>query len=259
MFYKFKKGKQKKLMQRAINIAGSERKLSKLTGIPKSSIYYLKFEKRNMSDTNTEKICAVLGIKKEDIKKDLISILPHNWGRKKGGVNLIKLKIEKGILDKTIAKLKESSSKRMKKWHRYMKKNEPEKYHIWQYERFKKIGKGYPFTLQNGIRVRNRLEKEVGDYLIKKFPNALYEPYVNINGKAYFPDFVNGNRIFEVTEWRNPTKKKIRYLKKKIKDYIKNKYDVSLFIPKKYRKFYKEIEGYIISDLSEMDISTKPS
>ena len=140
-----------------------------------------------------------------------------------------------------------------------MRENEPEKYYKWQYERFKKIGRGYSFTLQNGIKVRNKLEKEVGDFLIKICTNIKYESYLNIKGKAYFPDFIYKKKIIEATEWKHPTAEKMNRLKEKIKRYKGEGYEVCFFIPSKYRKFYKEIKGSIISDLTKLHEFMMPS
>lgn len=249
MFYKFKKGKQTKLINEAILKAGSERKLSKVTGIPKSSIHNLKFEKRNLSELTAEKIFKFLKISKKDVELNIAETLSDNWGRIKGGLNLIKIKREKGILDQTILNLNKASSKYMKEWHKLMKENEPEMYYVGQYEKFKKVGKGYTFVLENGTKVRNLLEKEVGDFLIKICPKIKYEHYLNISGKAYFPDFLYKDKIIEVTEWSHPGVERINYLKKKIEDYQKEGYFICFFIPKKFRKFYKELDNHIISDL----------
>lgn len=249
MIHKFKKGEQKRLIIKALTKAGSERKLSKVTGIPKGSIYFLKFEKRNISDSYLNKVCNYLKI---DIKKIKTKKLPSNWGQIKGGKNLIRKKISDGKLNETLDRLRESSSRRMKQWHKHMKKNEPETYYKWQYERFKKIGKGYSFLLINGTKVRNSLEKTVGDFLIKKFLDIKYEPYININGKAYFPDFIYKNIIVEVTEWKHPSKEKIGKLNKKIKDYKSKNYVCCFFIPSRYRKFYKGIKSHVISTLPNL-------
>ncbi len=250
MFYKFKKGEQKALIQKAIVKAGSEKKLAKLTKIPAGSIYALKFEKRNLSSNNAEKLCNYLQINL--INSYEIQKLPKNWGQIKGGRNLIKRKIESNTLQDTIRKLKKASSEKMKQWHKNMKENEPEKYYKWQYERFKKIGKGYIFDLINGIKVRNALEKEVGDFLIKNFRSIKYEQYLNMNGKAYFPDFIYRNVIIEVTGWKHPDENKIKHLIEKINNYTQSGYSVCFFVPQIYRKFYKEIESHIISTLPEL-------
>lgn len=258
MLYKFKKGRQQEIVQKAILLAGSERKLAKIAGIPKSSINSLKFEKRNLSGKYAKGLFRLLNVKEGDIKDDILEILPDNWGQQKGGISLIRTKKENGTFRETILKLNRASSKMMKEWHKHMRENEPEKYYKWQYERFKKIGGGYKFRLSNGVKVRNRLEKEVGDFLIGLLPGVQYEPYVNIFGKAYFPDFVHKSRIVEVTEWKHPGKERLSYLKRKIRDYTKGGYFVCFFIPKRYRKFYKGIGDILISDLSELQSFMMP-
>jgi len=260
MFYKFKEGKQKELIQKAIIKAGSERKLSRDINIPNGSIYSLKFEKRNLSDEKLKKILSFLKLEVEDIKGNVLELLPDNWGRIKGGKNLIKKKIKENMLANTIQKLKKASSIRMKKWHKDMKKNEPKKYYVWQYERFKKIGRGYNFKLKNGIQVRNELERTLGNFLVENKFKFEYEPYLNINGSAYFPDFLINNKvILEVTEWKHPTVCKLKYLKEKIKGYEKENYKIVLFVPPNIRKFYKELDSFVISDLQNLgDILMPP-
>ncbi|MEO5355607.1 MAG: hypothetical protein H7835_20740, partial [Magnetococcus sp. XQGC-1] len=54
----------------------------------------------------------------------------------------------------------------LKTWHSKMKKQDPEKYHIIQYERFKKIG-NYKLLTKNKEKVRNKLEQEVANILKK--------------------------------------------------------------------------------------------
>lgn len=251
-FLKFRKGKQKELLEQAITKAGSERKLAKLVGIPKGYIYNLKFEKRNLSNFYAKNLFKFLGIPRSKIEKDILEILPANWGKIKGGVKLIKIKKEKGIFEKDIEKLRKLSSIRMKKWHKKMKKEEPRTYYIWQYERFKKIGGGYKIKTEKGIFVRNKFEKSVADFLYSLKLNFQYEPYLNVKGKAYFPDFVVGEHIIEATEWKHPSKMKLAGLKKKLEDYEELGYRTCLFIPSKYRNFYKDLEGSVISDWSEL-------
>ncbi len=250
MFYKFRKEEQRAFIQKAVSKAGSERKLAKIINIPKGSIYPLKFEKRNLSSSYAKKLCDFLQMPLDSLEH--VQKLPKNWGQIKGGKNLIKKKIKEGTLQETIDKLKKVSSRRMKEWHKYMKENEPERYYNWQYTRFKKIGKGYPLILKNGIKVRNALEKRIGDFLVKNFLSVKYEPYININNRAYFPDFVYKNVIIEVTEWKHPDKNKIKKLTRKNKDYLQGGYSVCFFIPQIYRKFYKEIGSYMISTLPEL-------
>ena len=250
MFYNFKKGKQRQLIEKAINKAGSERKLSSITNIPKGSISALKFEIRNLSDKHAEKICRFLDINLQDMHYE--KTLPSNWGQVKGGKNLIKIKKKTGTIVETIERLKIATNKRLKEWHRNMKENNPEQYHLWQYERFKKIGKGYTYMLSNRIKVRNSLEQEIGNFLLEHYKETEYGPYLNIRGKAYFPDFKIKNVLIEVTEWKHPELKKREYLKKKCIDYKKQGYISCFFIPPEYRKFYKFLKSPVITSQSEL-------
>ena len=140
----------------------------------------------------------------------------------------------------------------MKQWHKEMRERFPEEYYVWQYERFKKVGRGDSNKLENKILVRNKLEKKMRDFLILNGFKFEYEPYINVSGKAYFPDFKIGNKIIEATEWKHPDKDKIMKLNKKIKDYRKQGFEVVLYIPEIFRKFYKEIECSIISELAPL-------
>lgn len=252
MFVKFKEGKQKEIVQKAIIKAGSERALSKITAIPKISIYKYKFEITNIPDDRLKKLSNFLGVSEEILEESILIKLDRNWGRIKGGVNCVAKKIKNGTLANEIEKLRHISSKRMKKWHKNMKENHPKHYHIWQYERFKKVGRGYLYYLDNEIPVRNLLEKKIGDYLIQECIAFEYEPYINVNGKAYFPDFKVGLKLIEVTSWTHPGNDRITKLNKKIKDYGDEGFEIVLFIPKQARKFYKEINGSIVSTLPEL-------
>ena len=145
MFYKFKKGKQRELFVRAINIAGSERKLAKLSGIAKGSISSIKLEKRGLTEKQAKKICEFLKIELGCLGYE--ECLPDNWAQIKGEKKLIENKRRKGIMNETIERLKRVSSKRMKEWHNTMKETDLKNYHIKQYERFKKVGRGIDFRL----------------------------------------------------------------------------------------------------------------
>jgi|GEM_PF-1581057 len=257
MFLKFKKGKQAKFIIQAIIKAGSERKLAKIIGIPKGTIYGYKFEVNNISDVRFKIILGFLGDPYSKYRQHIIKELPSNWGKVKGGINCVVKKKQDGTFRETIEKLRKVSSKRMKNWHDQMKRDYPKEYHIWQYERFKKVGRGYTYHLKNQIPVRNKLERKIGNFLISEGINFEYEPYLNVGGKAYFPDFKTNNIVIEVTEWMHPSSKKLAYLNKKIKDYKFNSMVVIMFIPPNIRKFYKEIDGYCnitstLQDLKEL-------
>ncbi len=250
MFYKFKKGKQRELLQRAIKKAGSERKLAKSTKLPKGSISSIKLEKRVLSEKHALEICNFLNISLNEMNYK--EKLPHNWAQIKGGNILIMRKKENGTFQETVERLRKVTHKRLVEWHKYMRENEPKKYYTWQYERFKKVGRGYQYSLTNGTKVRNELEKEVGDYLIKHFNGVEYEPYINIKDKAYFPDFKYKNVLVEVTEWKHPSEKRIKNLKRKCNDYEAQNYVLCFYIPRIFRKFYKFLKSPVITTLPKL-------
>jgi len=250
MYLKLTKGELNKLVQKAIKISGSERNLSKVTGLSKGTIYGLKFEKQLISEKHFHLLCNYVKI---PISDHLVTkSFPDNWRQIKGGRQLIEKKKKDGTFKETIEKLKKSSSRRMKEWHSFMKKNHPEKYYRWQYDRFKKINKGYTFELTNGVKVRNELEKKIGDFLVRNYIEIKYEPYVLVKKKAYFPDFIIKNIVVEVTEWKHPSATKISYLNKKIKDLSDAGYNVIFFIPKRYSKFYKGLVSPVVSALPRL-------
>lgn len=252
MFLKLKIGKQNEIINNAIVKAGSERKLCKIIGIPKGTLYMYKSGLSNIKKETLQKILDFIGLNINYYKTDILKELPDNWGRTKGGINCVKKKKDLGTFEKSIDKLRLISSKRMRMWHNYMKENFPKEYYTTQYERFKKIKGGYTHKLINNIPVRNKLEEYIGNFLISQGINFEYEPYININGKAYFPDFKIKDRIIEVTEWCHPNSDKLIKLKNKIKDYKKRGFDIVFFIPKDIRLFYKEIGCLIISDLKNL-------
>ncbi len=127
MYHKFKKGKQQSLVQRAITKAGSERRLAFMTNIPKGSIYVLKHEKRNLSRRNVVKFCTFLGITLSEMGYS--NVVSTNWGQKKGGMALVRKKQHEGTFRVAMEQLHIASSKWMKKWHRYMNKNELKRYY----------------------------------------------------------------------------------------------------------------------------------
>jgi len=252
MYLKFNKGVQKEVITNAIKKAGSERKLCKIAGISKGTIYKYKFEYTNISKTSFQRILHFLNEDFNNYRKYIVKELPDNWGRVKGGINCVAKKKAAGKFDETIEKLRRATSKRMIKWHKDFKANHPKKYHLLQYDRFKKIDGGYKYKLKNGTPIRNHLEKELGDFLSSQKIKFDYEPYVNIDGKVYFPDFKIKNKIIEATEWKHPDKKKLHKLKTKLTNYKKERLETVLFVPKNLRKFYKEVGCEVLSTLNEI-------
>ena len=149
MFYRLKKGKQRELIQKAITKAGSERKLCRIIHISKGAIHRCRCESCNIPRDRLQKILKFLDIDIEEYSKNILKKFPQNWGQIKGGKILIEKKIEEGTFIETIKRLRKGSSKYMKKWHKDMKEKSPKEYYTWQYERFKKIGRGYAFSLKN--------------------------------------------------------------------------------------------------------------
>lgn len=100
--------------------------------------------------------------------------------------------------------------------------------------------------------MRNKLEKEVFDFLHLENINFQYEPCLRIKEHVFFPDFLLGNVIIECTFWNNSTKERLDYLKTKIKSYEAASYHVVFFIPKNCRKFYKEIDSFVVSGFVQL-------
>lgn len=171
---------------------------------------------------------------------------------------MVLLKKARNTFERDMNKLKVINSIKMKEWHKKMKSENPEFYYKLQYKRFKKIGKHPLLTTKNNLQVRNCFEKQIADFLYDNGLKFRYEPYININRKAYFPDFLVEDTIIEVTAWKHPDAFRLSYLKKKIEDYQASNYKVIFFIPKKYRNFYKEIDRFIISDLEILKTRIMP-
>ena len=251
-YLRFRSGKVKSLFIQALKKAGSERKLAFILEWPKIRIYQYKFEKVNISESNLRELLSYLRIDYAPfIKRSNPKLLNSNWGKRKGGLNCYKKKLENHTFELNHRLMRNASSKKMKIWHAEFKSRDPEKYYKLQYKRFRKISQNN-FKTINGILVRNRYEKEIADFLFENRFQFIYEPYVNVLGKAYFPDFLIGKSIIEVTAWKNPDSNRLNYLKKKIKDYNSAGFKVYFFIPTKFRNFYKPLPGVVVSELSEI-------
>lgn len=246
MYLILKKGLLRRLVQYGFRKSGNIRKLSKKTGISRSTLSEYHNEKRAIKKENLEKLEEFL---KEKInKKNIVKELPDNWKQVLGGINSVKSKIKNGTFEKQLKKAQLKSSKRMKRWHKLMKKNNPEEYHLIQYSRFKKIG-GYKHKTKKGELVRNILEKQTADILNKMNIEYKYEPLVNIGKRYFFPDFLVDNKIIiECTMWKGETK--AYKLKEKIK-YLKKKYKVFVLVPKHLNKYYKILNSHLINELDD--------
>lgn len=255
MRIKLRKEDLAKLFFLATNKAGTEAKLSRILLIPEGSIYSYKNALGTLPKDRFDALLKFLNIDKTSIKTKM---LDDNWGCVLGGKKVVLVKKAKNTFYRDMFRLKLLSSIRMKKWHLKMKKENPEFYYKLQYKRFKKVNK-YPLIItKSKVRVRNVFEREIADFLYENNIKFNYEPYLNINGKAYFPDFITNNNLIEVTAWKHPDESKILYLKNKIKNYRLYNYNIIFYIPKKYSKFYKEINEFIISDLNSLKIKLMP-
>jgi hypothetical protein len=83
----FQESEQAKLIYKAIQKAGSQRKLSVLTGISKGAISSYKSETFLISRKNLEIILTFLNIHLGEVAHLINQELPGNWGQKIGGHN----------------------------------------------------------------------------------------------------------------------------------------------------------------------------
>ncbi len=246
---KFPKRKQREFISTATSLLGGERKLAKLTGIPKASISHYRTEMYNIPESRAVKIAEITNLYKY---LKIAKKTPANWGQIKGGKRCLDKKRSNGTLDRNIKKMHHTMSKRMKFWHATMKKKNKEFYYQLQYERFKKVSRGYKYKTLQGEKVRNWLEKDVANILFNKKISYRYEPFMDCGKRIFFPDFVldNHNLIVEVSYWKGY--QKAYKLKRKIKHYKKLGYNVVCVIPKGVQKFYKCINSFIISTPKEL-------
>jgi len=250
MFVKMHKGELKRMMVAAIRRVGSERKLTKATGIPSITIYYYKNEMYHISEERFKAIIHLLGMSEEEANANVECLLPTNWGRVKGGKNCLAIKKKKGTWNTNFRKMMVGSSKNLKAWHKKMKREHPVDYHRDQYRRFKKIGE-YKYTANRGEKVRNTLEKKVADFLYDNGLEYEYEPLVKGMNNYYFPDFKIDSLIIECTMWRG--EEKAYKLLDKIQDLEKADFKVIVVVPAELRRFYKALDTYLTTDFSELE------
>ncbi len=244
MYLTLRKGILKNLVKEGFRKSGNIRKLSKKTGIPRSTLSEYHREKRSIKKDNLGKLEEYL--KKKISKEDIIKEFPKNWRQIKGGKNCVKSKTKKGSFKKQLKIAQKKGAEGIKKWHKTMKDKNPEEYYLAQYSKFKKIG-GYKYKTKKGEMVRNILEKETADYLYNKNLDYEYEPLVRVSKKYFFPDFlINKKTIIECTMWKGETK--AYKLKEKI-DYLKKRYNVLVLVPKSLYKYYKILNGHLIFEL----------
>lgn len=236
---------QKQLINKAVKKAGSSRKLALQINVPSSSIdRYLVGG--FIPDERVSKLLGFIGIK--NIEKYITNKLEDNFRQKSGGLNCVKAKKEKGTFERDMKKLQDIQSRKLKKWHHYMKTNKPEEYYKLQYNRFKKIG-GYNYKTKKGELVRNLFEKKVADIFFNLGLDYQYEPLIKSGDKYFFPDFlINEKIIIECTMWRGEVKS--YKLKDKI-SYLEPKYKVFVVIPKGLYRYYRILDNHLILGLDE--------
>jgi hypothetical protein len=249
MYVVLKKGRLKTIIAKAIQKAGTIRKLGKIVDLPKSTIYNYFLKDSAIPIKNLDKLKDYLGEK--ILETDIEKKLEDNWKQIQGGIKCVEKKRNEGTLKNQLAKSREHINHRgdLKLWHKKMKAENPEQYYKTQYEHFKKVG-NYKETTKNNEKVRNILEKEIADLLYNlKIPYE-YEPLIKVDNHYFFPDFLVKNKIIiECTMWRGYDK--AFKLEEKIK-YLKKNYKVYVIIPKKLEKYYKLIKSNLILDSEEL-------
>jgi len=236
-----KNGELKRIMLEAIEKAGSYRKLSKSVKIPRSKVW--SYQKYNiaLTEERLDKILEYINKKISDV--NIEKELPNNWRQTIGGKNCVKKKINNGTLNKQLTQSRKNIKKTISDWHHQMKKENSEKYHLLQYNHFKKISE-YKFITKNNEKVRNKLEKDVADLLNSLNIKYQYEPIVKAGNKYFFPDFlIKKNIILECTMWRGQDK--AVKLRAKIKE-LEKEYKIYVIIPKKLERYYQTIKEHII-------------
>lgn len=241
MFVKINKEIQIELLKNAIKKAGSERKLEKLIIIPNSSIHDYSTGKHKLTLERFRKLIGFLDIKETILKFELID--PKIY-RVKGGKSTYKKYLTENRFEEVHKKMRNASSRKMKDWHREMKKQDPEKYYKLQYNRFKKIA-DYSFKTNRGEKVRNELELQVANKLFGLKIDYLYEPYLKTREAVFFPDFQINKLIIECTMWKGI--QKAYSLAEKITKLEEEGYTVKVVIPDNLRQYYKPIERHIVN------------
>jgi len=243
MYIKLNRDIQKEIINKAVEKAGSFRKLSKTISIPRASLFRY-YNGGLMSERRFKCLLKFTEMNNRDISFEKIQ---DNWRQIKGGERCVELKKKRGTFGKEMKKWQNFQSKKLKKWHKFMKENRPLEYYSIQYSRFKKIG-GYKYLTKRGERVRNIFEKEIADILYGLNINYEYEPLVNIENHYFFPDFKINKILLECTAWKG--KQKAYKLKNKI-NLLEKEYKVFVIIPKNLYSYYRIINKHLILGLDD--------
>jgi hypothetical protein len=242
MYLILKNQRLKEIISLAIKRAGSIRKLVLKTNIPRSTIFGYSKQRTSIKEENLNKILDYLNINLD--KKEILKKLPDNWKQIIGGKRCVETKKRNGTYEEQLKQCQKAENRNsLKLWHIKMKKENPEKYHMLQYERFKKVG-NYKLETKNKEKVRNKLEQEVANLLENLNIEYKYEALVKVDGNYFFPDFLIDNKIIiECTEWRGYDK--AIKLKHKI-DFLKKRYKVYVVIPKTLKRYYETLNNYLV-------------
>lgn len=245
MYIKLEKEEQEKLVQSAINKAGSHRKLAKVLKIPKTSI--LRYKQLGViPEVRYKAILNFLEIKEKSIKSKK---LEENWKQIIGGKKCVETKRKNGTFNKQLETAQKYGMVKIKEWHKKMKEENPKEYYLMQYEKFKKIG-GYKYKTENGEKVRNSFEKQVADKLKELNLNYKYESLIRIRKRYFFPDFLlNNNVIVEATAWNGETKS---YLLKEKIECLEKRYKVFVVIPKHLYSKYRILNNHLILGIDNL-------
>src|SRR3989344_2665403 len=241
MYFILKKGRLKEIILLALDKSGSFRKLEGKIGIPKSCLFVYSVERRAIKKCYLDKLASYLNITVDG--KDIIKELPDNWKQTKGGKNCVMIKKRNGTFERQLKQFQNKNPQSLRLWHKKLKEEDPRKYYLSQYERFKKIG-NYKYITNNGEKVRNKLEKDVADLLKGLNKSYKYEPLIKVVDKYLFPDFLIDEKIIlECTAWRG-FDKAIK-LNERIK-YLKKNYKVYVVIQKTLKRYYETLNQYLI-------------
>jgi len=243
MYIKLSKASQEDLIKEALEKAGSFRKLSKITKIPRASLNRYKISE-SIPKERFEQIIKFLG---KNIKEIKTEDLEDNWKQKRGGKNCVIFKKKKGTFKNDLKKAQKSGAKKLKSWHQMMKLTEPRKYQELQHSKFKKIKQ---YKTKKGEKVRTQLERQIANELYKLNINYEYEPLIKIGKKYFFPDFlINKKIIIECSSLKGETK--AYKLKEKIK-HLEKSYKIFVVIPKNLHSYYKILDNYLIKKIEEL-------
>ncbi len=226
------------LFSRAVQKAGSEKRLAKLVKIPSASIYEYRIHHRRIPWVRFVRLRDFVGW--GTIPFQRLSLNPFY---QKGGNATTQRLLKENRLEKVLQKARKKAAEKLKEWHARTKETNPSLYYSIQYSRFKRIG-GHKFQTQRGEHVRNELERMVADCLCAAGILYTYEPCIHVKNRCVFPDFVIGKLALECTAWKGNSK--IPSLKRKISELTEAGFDVALVVPENLRETYGCLKASVL-------------